>query len=94
MPQQKNGVAGTSAAVLLGYFLLIVTGLYEGTLLTKLLIVNTEAPFRSLEALLGNIASGELKFIVTTVDTSSFEKINASSGYEYRWAGIAITMSP
>ncbi len=91
MSRRKNGATAGSATVLLGYFLLIITGLYQGTLLSKLLIVNKEAPFRSLEAFLGKVGSGELQFATTSVENALFERINASSSYEFRLAiGLCI----
>ncbi len=73
------------AAVLLGFFLSLISGLFQAKLLTQLLIITPTKPFPTLEGLIEQISGGNLKLLVQTVNNAPFERINASIGYEARY---------
>ncbi len=85
LPSQRG------AAVLLGYFLVLISGLYEAKLLTQLLIYTPTKPFPTIESLIGQISGGNLKLLVQTVNNAAFERINASIGYEPRYYSTLLT---
>ncbi len=81
---KKNDWNVKIASCLLGYFMLLIMGLYQGRLLTQLLIANKEEPFRSLEELTAEMGSENMAFVVETVNSAEFAGINTSLSYEFR----------
>ncbi len=86
IPQPNSQYQGSAlmATTTVGYFLLLISGLYQGKLLTQMMLVTTNVPFKSLETLTQRIASGQMKLVVNSVNNAQFEKINASFGEEGR----------
>ncbi len=70
--------------VLLGYFAMILVGLYEGKLLTQLLFYKVPSPINSLDELTNALAKGKLNMMARTTKWAYFEKVNRSDNYEFR----------
>ncbi len=72
--------------ILTGYFLLLVTGLYEGRLLTHLMIAKAEQPIGSITELASKIKDGSLTLMLQSRQSPLFDLIDDSTVGEHRYA--------
>ncbi len=69
---------------ILGYFLVVLMGLYQGKLLTQLLFYTVPSEIRSVEELAAELRAGRLKMLTPSLNWALFEKINSSQNYEFQ----------
>ncbi len=82
--KSETSLASKPAKSLLGFFVLLLGGLYQTKLLANILVVSKNNPFPSLESLLSRVSNGDMDFVFTTLSSAQHELINASATFEYR----------
>ncbi len=70
--------------VLIGYTILLVSGLYQGTLLTTLLFYKVPEPIGTFESLLSELRSRQIQLVSRSYSHEFVDRINHSELVEFR----------
>ncbi len=70
-------------ALILAYFLLLVTGIYKSRLLTELMIRPQPEPIRDFGELIERLTDGRMRLATRTVQQAYFENVNDSTVGQY-----------
>uniref|UniRef100_A0A914WCV7 Ionotropic glutamate receptor C-terminal domain-containing protein n=1 Tax=Plectus sambesii TaxID=2011161 RepID=A0A914WCV7_9BILA len=91
---EQKVCSGKTLAVLFGLLTILITGLYQGCLLTQLLMPPVAHSFRDFDELIERVASKELTLVTDEEEHSFFEAIRASPVGDYQRLNNAVKMNP
>ncbi len=73
-------------SIWIGFFTLLVTGLYRGRLLASLMIIKAEQPIQSFSEIAEEVDAGRLKFILLSPEALPLEMLSTAENEEFRSA--------
>ncbi len=93
-PGRKLSLSAGLIFVFLSFFSVVTVSMYQGSLLSRLLVKSETIPFKSLEKLVDLVETGRFKFIQEPGTSIFFNKALNPDNHFFEKIGAAIKMNP